>query len=161
MIMHVMLEYSEEQKSSFSEDFFQTVAARTLEECHFSFLRGKAVRLGAVSVSEEKIRELNRTYRGKDAVTDILSFGEYADRKALEKETEQEIFLGELLLSPSFIEAAAGKDGVTLEREMAYVFSHGVLHLVGFDHEEEMFAIQERVTDMFSPHTPGIRHQLS
>lgn len=148
--MRVILEYIAEVKTPFQEKFFQDIALRTLEECQFAFLQGKEIRLTAVSVSEEKIRELNGGFRAKDAVTDILSFGEYATRKELAEAASEEIFLGELFFCPSFIEAAATEDEVTYKREMAYIFSHGVLHLVGFDHEEEMFAIQEKITDLFS-----------
>ncbi|MFZ2299524.1 MAG: rRNA maturation RNase YbeY [Candidatus Moraniibacteriota bacterium] len=148
--MQVTLEYTEETATPFGEEFFQGVAARTLEECHFPFLRGKDVRLSAVAVSTEKIRELNMRYRDKDQATDILSFGEYAGREELAEETAQGIFLGEIFFCPAFIAKAAAEDEVTLRREMAYIFSHGVLHLIGYDHEEEMFAIQELVTDAFS-----------
>ena len=148
--MRVTIEYVDEAATPFPEEFFQAIALRTLEECHFSFLQEQTISLNAIAVSKEKIQELNQAYRGKDAVTDILSFGEYPDREALAATALPEIFLGELFFCPAFIEAAAVEDGVTFEREMAYIFSHGVLHLVGFDHEEEMFAIQERVTDIFS-----------
>jgi probable rRNA maturation factor len=151
--MKVILEYAEEAPTPFAKEFFQEVAARTLAECGFSFLQGKDVRLNAIAVSEAKIRTLNREYRGKDAVTDILSFGDFSDREALAEEKGKEIFLGELFFSPAFIEAAAAEDQVTFEREMAYIFSHGILHLLGFDHEEAMFAIQERVTDFFPSKT--------
>lgn len=158
--MRVTVEYADEVSTPFPEKFFQEIASRTLEECHFPFLEGKAVSLNAVAVSEEKIQELNQIYRGKDAVTDVLSFGEYPDREALAAAALPEIFLGELFFCPLFIEAAAKEDGVTFEREMAYIFSHGVLHLVGFDHEEAMFEIQERVTDIFSGKAPHQRPEL-
>ncbi|MDP3957307.1 MAG: rRNA maturation RNase YbeY [bacterium] len=148
--MHVVLEYTGEIATPFSEDFFQTITSRTLEECQFPFLQGKDISLNVVAVSPEKIQGLNVQYRGKDSVTDILSFGEYADREALEQAAGEEIFLGEIFFCPSFIERAAEEDEVTFEREMIYIFSHGVLHLAGFDHEEEMFAIQERVTDILT-----------
>ena len=148
--MHVVVEYSEEIKTPFRESFFQKVALRTLEECHFSFLEEKEIHLNVVAVSQERIQELNTQYRGKESATDILSFGEYGDRNALEEEIEEEIFLGEIFLCSTFIEKAAKEDTVTFEREMVYVFSHGVLHMVGFDHEEEMFLIQEKVTDVFT-----------
>lgn len=146
--MQVTVEYTEEVKTPFQENFFQKIALQTLEECQFSFLDEKEMSLNVVAVTPQKIQELNAKYRGKDSVTDILSFGEYADREALEQVVEDEIFLGEIFFCPTFIERAAEEDAVTFEREMAYVFSHGVLHLVGFDHEEEMFAIQEKVTDI-------------
>lgn len=148
--MHVTLEYTEEVKTPFSEKFFQTIAQRTIEECQLPFLDGKEVHINVVAVSEKKIQELNTTYLGKERVTDILSFGEYAKKKVLEQEVEKEVFLGEIFFCPVFIENAAKEDSVTFEREMVYIFSHGVLHLVGFDHEEEMFAIQEKVTDVFT-----------
>lgn len=146
----VVLEYIEEVKTPFAGDFFQKIAQRTLEECRFSFLRGKEIRLNAVAVSENKIKKLNRDYRGKDEITDILSFGEYETRSALEKEKRKEIFLGDIFFSPDFIikrDDLLGKTKAVMMREMAYIFSHGVLHLVGFDHEEEMFAIQEKIAD--------------
>jgi probable rRNA maturation factor len=100
-----------------------------------------------VAVSEEKIQELNNTYGGKNKVTDILSFGEYSDREDLEQDTHQEIFLGEIFFCYQYIVAGAREDEVTATHEMMYVFSHGVLHLLGYDHEEEMFAIQDDVTE--------------
>ncbi len=147
--MHIVVEYTEEAKTPFPKNFFQTVAERTLEACRFLFLEGKEIRLNVISVSAEKIQELNTKYRGKESVTDILSFGEYADRNALKQAEEDEIFLGEIFFCPTFIKDAATEDAVTFEREMVYIFSHGVLHLVGFDHEEEMFTLQEKVTDAF------------
>lgn len=148
--MHVTLEYTEEAKTPFSESFFQSIAEKTLEKCQFSFLEGKEISLNVIAVSAEKIQELNMKYLGKDNVTDVLSFGEYADRDALEEGEEESIFLGEIFLCPTFIENSAKEDDVTFERELVYIFSHGVLHLAGFDHEEEMFAIQESVTDAFT-----------
>ncbi|MGK2849135.1 MAG: rRNA maturation RNase YbeY [Minisyncoccota bacterium] len=145
--MDVRLEYTEEVKTPFSKNFFQDIAVRTLQACHFPFLQNKEISLTAVSVSIEKIRMLNEKYRQKDAITDILSFGEYTDLQVLMQDSAEDIFLGELFFCASFIADSAKEDGVTWEREMKYVFSHGVLHLVGFDHEEEMFTIQDMVTD--------------
>jgi probable rRNA maturation factor len=149
----VTLEYIEEIKTPFARNFFQKIAERTLAECRFSFLQGKKISLNTIVVSESKIKKINREYRGKDAVTDVLSFGEYETRLALEKEKRQEIFLGEIFFSPAFIikQAKRGLSDKAKEatmKEMAYIFSHGVLHLVGFDHEEEMFAIQEKIADL-------------
>lgn len=148
--MDVTIEYIEEVKTPFVWDFFQKIAERTLLECRFSFLRGKEISLNAIAISENKIKKINREYCGKDAVTDILSFGEYETRSVLEKEKRKEIFLGEIFFSPDFIikrDALLSETKAVMMREIAYIFSHGVLHLVGFDHEEEMFAIQERVSD--------------
>jgi rRNA maturation RNase YbeY len=150
--MRITVEYAEEVATPFARNFFQKIAERTIVECRFSFLQRKKISLNAIAVSESKIKKINRKYRGKDAVTDILSFGEYETREALEKEKRTEIFLGEIFFCPSFIikrDSLLNKTKAAMMREMTYIFSHGVLHLVGFDHEEEMFAIQEKVTKFF------------
>jgi probable rRNA maturation factor len=145
--MDVAFEYVAEEDAGLPEEFFREVAVSALEAAAVSSFREKRIVLSAVAVSAEKIRELNRTYRDKDSVTDILSFGEYPDTAAVEAEPAAEVFIGELFFCPEFIRSAALEDGITLEHEMIYVFSHGVLHLLGFDHSDEMFAIQDRVTE--------------
>jgi probable rRNA maturation factor len=157
----IVLEYVTEVKTAFSRNFFHSVAELTLAECRLAFLLGREIHLNAIAVSANKIRKLNQTYRGKDEVTDILSFGEYAGAKALAEETKKEIFLGEIFFCPEFITKQSKRDlsrkaktvimksgeknKGELKREMAYIFSHGVLHLVGFNHGKTMFAIQEKV----------------
>jgi len=163
------LEYIEEVRTFFARNFFQKIAERTLTGRRFSFLRGKRVSLNAIAVSENKIKKLNREYRGKNTVTDILSFGEHVSQVALMKEKQDVIFLGEIFFCPKFIirqtkssfsrevmpvVVKAGKtvrinEDVLLKKEMAYIFSHGILHLIGFNHEKEMFGIQEKISDIF------------
>lgn len=152
--MDVSLEYIEEIKTPFTRNFFRKVAELTLAECRLAFLKNKKISLNAIAVSENKIRKLNRTYRDKDAVTDVLSFGEYAGAKALADEAKEEIFLGEIFFSPVFIvkrekRGLLNKTKEDIMKEMAYIFSHGVLHLTGFNHGKAMFAIQEKVADLF------------
>lgn len=150
--MTVTLEYTDEAGASFDEAFFQNIASRTMEAAAFPSLSTKNIVLNAIAVTAEKIQELNKTYRGKDAVTDILSFGEYVDEHIFEEGVEgAEIFLGELFFCPEFIGNAAKEDAISVTHEMVYVFSHGVLHLLGFDHSEEMFALQDKVTEMLVP----------
>ena len=145
--MHVTVHYTEEVPTSLAESFLKRIAEETLVRFPSTILEQKNVSLNAVAVSRAKIQELNRTYGGKDKVTDILSFGEYPDRGSLEHDTNQEIFLGEIFFCYEYIVAGAREDAVTATHEMMYVFSHGVLHLLGYDHEEEMFAIQDDVTE--------------
>lgn len=146
--MQVTVHFTSEVATLLPEDFFVRVAEETLRRCPLRGLAGKeSVVLNAIAVSPEKIRELNKTYRGKDAVTDILSFGEYADTGVFEQETQKEIFLGEIFFCQDVIAQAAQEDEVTLEHEMTYVFSHGILHVLGYDHSDEMFAQQDAVTE--------------
>lgn len=146
--MRVTLDYTAEVTgTNLEHDFYARIAEETMKRLPAELCGIKEqVTLSAVLVSPERIQELNRTYRGKDAVTDILSFGEYADTDAFRKEEGKDIFLGELFFCYDFISRSAKEDEVSIKREMTYVFSHGILHLLGYDHSDEMFAIQDAVT---------------
>ena len=146
--MRVTLDYTAEVTGTGLEhDFYARIAEETMKRLPAELCGTKdQVTLSAVLVSSDRIQELNRTYRGKDAVTDILSFGEYADTDAFVKEEGKDIFLGELFFCYDFISGSAKEDEVSIKREMTYVFSHGILHLLGYDHSDEMFAIQDAVT---------------
>ncbi|MBP9728220.1 MAG: rRNA maturation RNase YbeY [Candidatus Moranbacteria bacterium] len=145
--MNVLLHLSPEVAIPFDESFFLRVAEETLKECPPTLLLGKEeITLNVVAVSKERIQELNNTYRGKDAATDILSFSEYADTEAFRADVQKQIFLGEIFFCQDVIMEGATEDALTGAHEMIYVFSHGVLHLLGYDHCDEMFAIQDTVT---------------
>ena len=111
-----------------------------------SFSVVSRVGLGIALVSDMEIRELNRTYRGKDAPTDVLSFSEHEGKKIGPDETGT-VFLGDLVIAPDFVARAAEGDRVPFRKELAFVCSHGILHLLGLDHSPEMFRIQDDVTD--------------
>lgn len=143
--MKVFLEFSNEVVVPIEESFLRRIVERSLEQGG-SFLSGKEVALEVVFVNRERIRELNREYRRKDAETDVLSFGNYADRVALRRESSEAVFLGQVFVCYDYVVDASKEDEVTLERELAYIVSHGVLHLLGYDHEEEMFAIQDEIS---------------
>ena len=145
--MRINIEFNNEAESPIAEDFLSRVAQRTIELSGCAFLYDKDIVLSVAAVSEDEIKDLNRIYRKNDNVTDILSFCEFESRDEIEKDTEKEIFLGELILCYNDIEKYARENGIILEKEIANVFSHGVLHLLGFSHGEEMFAIQKKIID--------------
>ncbi len=86
---------------------------------------GKDYILSVAIVSEEKIQELNKSYRQKDAATDILSFPL--------SDTEGEIFLN---LEQAALEAP--KFDRPLDNFLAFLFIHGLVHLKGYDHGSTM-----------------------
>ncbi|NTW14182.1 MAG: rRNA maturation RNase YbeY [Candidatus Moranbacteria bacterium] len=104
------------------------------------------VSVGIALVSDDEIRELNRTYRNKDASTDVLSFAEYEGEEIC-PDADGGISLGDLVIAPAFVRCAADDDGVPFLKELAFVCSHGILHLLGFDHSAEMFRIQDETTE--------------
>ncbi len=85
-------------------------------------------------VDEKTIKELNRDYRNKDAVTDVLSFTQYTD-EGFEVWEDEPVFLGDMVICVARAEQQAEKYGHSLERELAYLTCHSTLHLMGYDHE--------------------------
>ena len=93
--------------------------------------------VGVVFADDVYIRELNRDYRGVDAATDVLSFALDEGEEPEVQGGPEESLLGDIVISLETAERQAAEFGHSLEREMAYLTVHGMLHLVGYDHEEE------------------------
>lgn len=93
--------------------------------------------VSVVFADDAYIHELNRDYRGKDTPTDVLSFalneGDEPDIIGGPEET----LLGDIIISLDTAARQAEDFGHSLERELAYLTVHGMLHLLGFDHEAE------------------------
>ena len=86
-------------------------------------------------VEPEEIQELNRTYRDKDAVTDVLSFPQYEDLSEVDE--LEEICLGDVVICTERAKEQAEEFGHSIERELVYLFVHSICHLLGYDHETE------------------------
>lgn len=91
-----------------------------------------------VFLPEPQARQMNQQFRGKDYATDVLSFS-----------SEDPGCFGELVFCPKVLHRQAGEQGHALKWELTYMFIHGVLHLLGLDHERSikeerrMFALQD------------------
>jgi len=93
-----------------------------------------------VIVGQERIQELNREYRGKDRPTDVLSFSLIEQK---ENETEDFInppdgliHLGEVIISYPQAVLQADEHQHSIKKEMEILMIHGILHLLGYDHEQ-------------------------
>lgn len=83
-----------------------------------------------------KTHEINREYRNKDYPADIITFAIFADSE--EKFIfDGEINLGEVIIALDKVREEALKKGKTDEQELSFLISHGILHLLGFDHQTE------------------------
>ncbi|MGX8773695.1 MAG: rRNA maturation RNase YbeY [Bacillota bacterium] len=113
-------------------------------------------------VSLDEIHELNRDYRGVDSPTDVLSFPMFESMEEMEAACEaaagepegdgQKVPLGDVVICMEKIEEQAREFGHTKERETVYLFTHSVLHLLGYDHEtdddrREMRAREEEIME--------------
>ncbi len=81
---------------------------------------------------DETVHELNRTYRGVDKPTDVLSFSQ----REGENLDEWDNLLGDVIISVEKAQQQAEEYGHSMAREVAFLTVHGVLHLLGWDHEE-------------------------
>ena len=86
-------------------------------------------------VSADEIRSLNREYRGKDAVTDVLSFPQFDPYDYLQD--WDEVALGDVVICEERARQQAEEFGHSYERELIYLFVHSCFHLLGYDHETE------------------------
>ena len=96
----------------------------------------EGVEVGVTFLDDAAIQELNRDYRDKDRPTDVLSFAlNEGDEPEIVDAPEEEL-LGDILISLETTARQAEEYGHSLERELAYLTVHGMLHLLGYDHEE-------------------------
>ncbi|MCR5693329.1 MAG: rRNA maturation RNase YbeY [Bacilli bacterium] len=103
-------------------------------------------------VDDETIHQVNRDYRNVDRVTDVISFAFNDDKDPKDQINSLEVqkMLGEILICLPQAKRQAAEIGNSLERELSFLFTHGLLHLLGYDHmtpEDEaiMFPLQEKI----------------
>lgn len=90
-------------------------------------------------VSNNEIRNLNRIYRNKDSVTDVLSFPLTGDDGSVELNPETgAVLLGDVVISLETAVKQAQSYGHSLEREVGFLTVHSMLHLLGYDHETSL-----------------------
>ena len=96
----------------------------------------KRCEISVTFVDLDEIHELNKQYRGVDKPTDVLSFPQFDD---LEEEIPEvcEICLGDVVICEQKAREQAEEFGHSFERELVYLFTHSILHLLGYDHMEE------------------------
>ncbi len=91
-----------------------------------------------VLCNNEDIHRINKEYRNKDSATDVISFAIFADSLPEERFIiDDEINLGEIIISLDKTEEQSKNNNVTFDSELYYLISHGILHLLGFDHQTQ------------------------
>lgn len=129
-------------ESGLKPELFQQAADAVMAELDTSF---EECEISLMICSDEEIKNLNKTYRGKDYATDVLSF------PMSEDPYEEGGMLGDIVISLDTAKKQAADADIALEREISFLFIHGLLHLMGFDHElgeeeeKEMFDLQEEI----------------
>ena len=96
--------------------------------------------IGVTVVDADEIRNLDRDYRGNDSVTDVLSFPQYDDMEELAYDLGDEevtALIGDVVICYDRVLSQAEEFGTGVTREFVYLFTHSILHLMGYDHTEE------------------------
>ena len=127
---------------------YESLVEKTLQHLSLDFDPYISVTL----VDNDYIHEINRTYRHKDAPTDVISFAfmdDNPDRDTLFHSGKM-VVLGEIYISYQKAEEQANAYGHSLDRELKFLFVHGLLHLLGYDHmneedEKVMFSLQDEI----------------
>ncbi len=104
-------------------------------------------------VDEEEIQAINRDYRGKDKVTDVISFSLEEDEPEIEG-LDMPRVLGDIIICLEVAKEQAESYNHSLSRELGFLALHGFLHLLGYDHmteedEKEMFSRQDEILNEF------------
>ena len=104
----------------------------------------QVINISVVLLGKKRMREINFKYRGKNYVTDVLSFS-YLNSFS------HELYLGEIVINPEKAKFQANQYGVSLWQEIKMLLVHGILHLFGYDHEvslshaRKMQKIEEKI----------------
>lgn len=129
------------------EDVFTNLVDKTLHH-----LKLKIDPIISVSlVDNDFIHNINRDYRGIDRPTDVISFA-FLDNEDKDKifKSKEPICLGDIYISVEKAKEQALEYGHSLDRELSFLFVHGLLHLLGYDHmteedEKVMFKLQDEI----------------
>lgn len=126
--------------------WLKDVVQRTLEHEHQPAHSG----LTLVITDDATIQQLNSTYRGIDAPTDVLSFATADSPDDFVTPAELPPYLGDVIVSLPTALVQAAEHGQPTEQEVALLIVHGCLHLLGYDHGEDderqrMWALQDEI----------------
>ncbi len=137
-------EINDNYQVDFKYNYLKRVIKRTLKH-----EKVKKAYFSIIFVGNEEIKELNKNYRGIDKVTDVISFALEDNKDFINNDTR---ILGDIYICiPRAIEQAEEYQH-SLKRELSFLTVHGLLHLLGYDHqtkdeEEIMFKLQELILD--------------
>ncbi len=114
----------------------------------------KAFECSIILVSADEIHRINKVYRNIDKVTDVISFASH-DLLSIEVE-ESNLELGDIFINVTAIRNQAQDYHHSLKREFSFLVTHGLLHLLGYDHmtledEQKMFDLQEEILSEIAP----------
>ena len=94
-------------------------------------------RVSLLLCNDEDMRALNKIYRGVDKATNVLSFPADDDLHQAGDMPTDEVTIGDIAIAAETVMRESSKTGITANDHLLHLFTHGVLHLLGYDHEED------------------------
>ncbi|MCX8084047.1 MAG: rRNA maturation RNase YbeY [Calditerrivibrio sp.] len=146
--MDIVIFIDNEKNYSYDEDMFHDIAYTILKDEKINYPYNTA-EISLVLTDDSEIQEINRLYRKMDKPTDVLSFPINESKKLSSQ------ILGDIVISMDKVKSQAIENDCTEKEELAFLFIHGLLHLLGYDHEvsekdeEEMFELQDYFFDKY------------
>lgn len=129
--------YTDEINCGLNYDFFIHVAEIVFEELDMA---NNEYEISLLITDDETIKQYNKEYRNMDKATDVLSFP-----------MNDNFMLGDVAISFDTAKKQAEEAEINIDREISFLFIHGLLHLLGYEHEtsmedeEKMFTLQEKI----------------
>ena len=124
----------------------------------------EGVLVGLLLCGDDRIQQLNSQFRGKDRPTNVLSFpqlddGLFSEDALAPTDQPSQNFFGEIAIARETVMAQADDLGIEIDDHVAHLFVHGVMHLLGYDHENdqdaaEMEALEVAILAAFSIANP-------
>ena len=152
MELSVINQTNENEFEQFEMDFI-TIANKAWQLLEYN----EQVSLAVIFVDDKQIHEINRDYRNMDRPTDVITFALQDEMSEFELQNDEiEKELGDIFISVDTAKRQAENYGHSLRREICFLFTHGLLHLLGYDHmndeeEKEMFGLQNQILDGWMP----------
>lgn len=133
--------------TDFTDDYNEEYLKIITEACKVLDITDD-LELSCILVNDEKIHEINKEYRNIDKATDVISFALEDNEQIFIEGMPRE--LGDIFISIDHAKAQAKEYDHSLKREMCFLFTHGLLHLLGYDHMKEndekvMFELQDKI----------------
>lgn len=128
------------------QSLFETIATQTEQILHLQ----NDLEISVTFVRSRTIHKINQEYRGIDRPTDVISFAIRDGQEDFLLEEEKD--LGDIFINIDYCKQQAKRYEHSYTREMAFLFTHGLLHCLGYDHMKEedekvMFALQDEILD--------------
>lgn len=153
MEINIINQTEESEWENYAEDF-QTISEKVSKVLRTAYESSCSV----VFVTPDAIQEVNKTYRSIDRPTDVISFAlkDSEEDYMINEEIDEE--LGDIFINIDAIRNQAQEYGHSVRREVCFLFTHGLLHLLGYDHmepddEKIMFALQDVILNDIVPKT--------